>query len=147
MSPAWIVCAWPPLTWQAQSTPQLRLVHLHTLVEPLGEPGAPCRGQTLWATPASQPPTAGLAWDWVQMAPGVYVLTDPMGLITNLQLVSPQGELLSVSQMALYLNELVRQLPWQAEVQRTLQQSLGSPGLSAMPPRAGGAPQTTPRPG
>ena len=28
MTPAWIVCAWPPLLWQASRAPQLHLTHL-----------------------------------------------------------------------------------------------------------------------
>ena len=49
MTPAWIVCAWPPLLWQASRAPQLHLTHLGTRVLNFGgqTPG-PCTGQTLW---------------------------------------------------------------------------------------------------
>lgn len=63
-----------------------------------------------------------------------------MGLVTNLRLIDEHGEMLSNTQMALYLNELVRSLPWQNEVRRALGQS-ERPGPGAnrdRSPAAGG---------
>jgi len=120
MTPAWIVCAWPPVMWQACSTPDLHFVHLGTSVLSHGDQHQPRTGQTLWGNPL-EPSVAGVAWDWVQLAHGVYVMADPLGLVTNLRLVGDHGETLTQSQMALYLNEMVRHLPWQQEVNRALQ--------------------------
>ena len=61
-----------------------------------------------------------MAWDWVQIAHGVVAMADPMSLVTNLRLVSNQGEVLTSSESARYLNEFVRLLPWQREVQIAL---------------------------
>lgn len=105
--------------WQAQSTPELQFVHLNTSVLTAGDPQSPSAGQTLWGNPS--PHAAGVAWDWVQLRQGVVAMADPMGLITNLRLVGAKGETLSSAQSALYLNELVRTLPWQNEVQRVLE--------------------------
>ena len=77
-------------------------------------------GQTLWGNPSSKA-VAGVAWDWVELQQGVFAMADPLGLVTNLRLVVPRGEALSNTQVALYLNELVRTLPWQSEVKRALQ--------------------------
>jgi len=77
-------------------------------------------GQTLWGNPSSAS-VAGVAWDWVELQQGVFAMADPLGLVTNLRLVGPKGEQLSNMQVALYLNELVRTLPWQSEVERALQ--------------------------
>ena len=63
MAPPWTVRAWPPLLWQADSTMDLRLIHMHTRVVQSGLYDSPCCGQTLWARVSSDA-TAGVAWDW-----------------------------------------------------------------------------------
>jgi hypothetical protein len=119
MTPTWIVCAWPPLKVAAESAPDLHFVHLNTKVSQELGSSHPHKGQTLWGNP--EPQAAGVAWDWVQLSEGVFALADPMGLVTNMKLLGARGEALSSTQMALYLNELVRTLPWQTEVQRALE--------------------------
>ena len=119
MIPAWIVCAWPTVLWQASAAPELQLVHLGTRVLTFGDRAGPCSGQTLWGE-SSPERSAGVAWDWVQLQQGVVAIADPLGLITNLKLLDSEGEALSTQQMAVHLNEIVHSLPWQTEVQRAL---------------------------
>jgi hypothetical protein len=119
MIPAWIVCAWPPVLWQASAALELQMVHLGTRVLTFGDRAGPCSGQTLWGD-SSPERSAGVAWDWVQIQQGVVAIADPLGLITNLRLLDAEGEALSTQQMALRLNEMVHALPWQTEVQRAL---------------------------
>ena len=119
MSPPWTVRAWPPLLWQADSTMDLRLIHMHTRVVQSGLYDTPCCGQTLWARVSSDA-TAGVAWDWIQLHQGVVAMADPMGLVTNLMLLDAQGEPIPTLQAALHLNEIVHALPWQTEVERAL---------------------------
>jgi hypothetical protein len=119
MIPAWIVCAWPPVLWQADAALDLRMVHLGTRVLTFGDRAGPCSGQTLWGDSTPQR-SAGVAWDWVQIQHGVVALADPLGLITNLRLVDADGEALSAQQAAIHLNGIVHALPWQTEVQRAL---------------------------
>ena len=125
MIPAWIVCAWPPLLWQADLAPELRLVHLGTRVLTFGDRAGPCSGQTLWGE-SSPERSAGVAWDWIQIQHGVVAIADPLGLITNLKMLDTRGQALSTQEVAIQLNELVRALPWQAEVQRALAEIVGS---------------------
>lgn len=62
-----------------------------------------------------------MAWDWVQIGHGgVVAMADPMSVITNLCLLGPSGEVLTAWESARYLNEMVRLLPWQDEVERAL---------------------------
>ncbi len=119
MTPAWIVCAWPPLLWQAECAPELHFVHLGTRVLSEGDADHPCSGQTVWGN-ASIECAAGVAWDWIELQRGVVAMADPLGLVTNLQLTDAQGGLLPIMQAALHLNEIVHALPWQSEVQRAL---------------------------
>jgi len=119
MTPAWIVCAWPPLLWQADSAPELHFVHLGTRVLSEGDEDHPCSGQTVWGNPV-EGHAAGVAWDWIEVQEGVVAMADPLALVTNLQLIDKRGELLPSVQVALHLNEIVHTLPWQSEVQRAL---------------------------
>ena len=119
MTPAWIVCAWPPLLRQAESAPELHFVHLGTRVFSAGEADPPCSGQTVWGGPSTEQ-AAGVAWDWIEVQRGVVAMADPMALVTNLQLTDADGEVLPSLQAVLHLNEIVHTLPWQSEVQRAL---------------------------
>lgn len=119
MTPAWIVCAWAPVLWQASAAPNLHLVHLGTRVLTFGDDDCPCSGQTLWADDG-EGATAGVAWDWIELRRGVVAMSDPLGMITNLRLLDPKGEVLSQTQVAVHLHPLVHALPWQREVERAL---------------------------
>ena len=119
MTPAWIVCAWPRVLWQAKSAPELQFVHLGTRVLNTGDAENPCSGQTVWGNPSAEP-AAGVAWDWVELQQGVVAMADPFGLVTNLQLTDARGRPLPSMQATLHLNEIVHTLPWQSEVQRAL---------------------------
>ena len=121
MTPAWIVCAWPPVLWQARATPELHLVHLGTSVLTQRDRSTPCSGQTVWGAPSTEC-SAGVAWDWIELRQGVVALADPFGLITNIRLLDAEGHELSATQAVVRLNELVHTLPWQNEVQRAQHQ-------------------------
>lgn len=79
----------------------------------------PCTGTTLWGE-FSKEGDAGIAWEWIEIAKGVVAMTDPMSLVTNLQLISAEGAILPASTAALHFNQFVRKLPWQSEVRRLL---------------------------
>lgn len=118
-TPAWIVCAWPPVTCPVQQAPRLNFVHLGTRVLKPGDADSPTSGQTLWGGPSADG-AAGVAWDWVEIQEGVVAMADPFGLVTNLQFVGEKGAVLTGFEATLRLNELVHALPWQSEVQRAL---------------------------
>jgi hypothetical protein len=119
MTPAWIVYAWAPVLWQAADTPELHLIHLGTRVLSFGDASNPCTGQTLWCD-QTDTCKAGVAWDWVELRHGVVAMSDPLGVVTNLRLVDPDGAALNQAQIALRLHEIVHALPWQTEVERAL---------------------------
>lgn len=119
MTPAWIVYAWPRILCEAERAPRLHFAHLSTRVLVTGDAEHPALGQTLW-TGESDSGAAGVAWDWIRLPEGVVAMVDPMSLVTNLQFLSPAGEVLAPMQSVLQLNEIVHALPWQNEVQRVL---------------------------
>ena len=116
----WSLRAWPPLLWQAGDRVPVDFHHLGTRV--MVSPSASCRvaGQTIWGGSLAGS-DAGMAWDWVEIAKGVVAMADPMSVITNLRIVGDEGEVLTAQAAALYLNGIVRGLPWQDEVGRALQ--------------------------
>jgi hypothetical protein len=97
----------------------VRFHHLGTCIVVPGDTSGPPAGQTVWAT-ADDAGQAGMAWDWVQITQGVVAIADPMSLVTNVRLLGDEGEVLTAHEAARFLNELVRGLPWQQEVQRAL---------------------------
>ena len=116
---AWSLRAWPQLLWQAAQAPHACFHHVDTCVVLRGEADGNPAGQTVWAALDGEA-NAGMAWDWVQIARGVVAIADPMSLVTNVRLVGDEGEVLTAQESALYLNQLVRTLPWQQEVHRAL---------------------------
>lgn len=119
MTPAWIVCAWAPVLWQARSAAALHLVHLGTRVLTFSDDDGCSSGQTLWAG-QSEECAAGVAWDWVEVREGVVAMADPFGMVTNIRMLDEHGDALSHTQLAVQLHQLVHALPWQHEVQLAL---------------------------
>ena len=120
---AWALRAWPPLLWQATGPEHVRFHHLGTRITLAGDPSGGVTGQTVWAA-KSMDGEAGMAWDWVQLSRGVVAIADPMSVVTNVRLIGDEGEVFTAHEAARYLNEMVRALPWQEEVQRALSQHL-----------------------
>ena len=117
--PPWTLCAWPPLLWQVGKQIPLRLQHLGTQVTSPGDALSCTLGQTFWAW-HGQEGDVGMAWDWVQLMPGVVALADPMAVVSNLRLVGEAGAVLTALESARHFNCVVRALPWQGEVERAL---------------------------
>lgn len=120
MSPAWIVYAWPRVLCETRQLLSWRFAHMSTQVLDPGDASRPAMGQTVWRRQDELGRTAGLAWDWLSLPSGPVAMMDPMALITNLQFVSGEGEVLAPLESVRQLNEIVHALPWQDEVQRAL---------------------------
>ena len=121
----WSLHGWPISLWQLASITELRLLHLSTRVVHSGSPTQACRGQTLWAaaaSPAHLHAAAGIAWDWVRLECGVVCLADPMGLVSNIELVDENGATLEPLATVVELNAVLHPLDWQSEVERALAQ-------------------------
>jgi hypothetical protein len=116
-TPAWMVCSWPPLLWQAAHAAHLHLAHISTQILIPGNPAQPSCGQTMWGA-AADAGEAGVAWDWVLLPQGIVTMADPLGVISNLRLLGDHGEELTAWEAARHLCEIVHGLPWQCEVER-----------------------------
>jgi hypothetical protein len=92
---------------------------LSTRVLVTGDEDHPAMGQTLWSG-ESEFGAAGVAWDWVRMPYGLVSMVDPMALVTNMQFLNCEGEVLAPIESAIQLNGIVHMLPWQEQVQLAL---------------------------
>lgn len=122
----WTLRAWPTLLWQVNKQIPLPMRHLRTQITSPGDLTFRSMGQTFWAW-HSDDGEVGMAWDWVQLGPGVLAMADPMAVVTNLRLVGNEGTVLSPWEAAPHFNHIVHSLPWQREVERLL----GCPALTA----------------
>lgn len=82
-------------------------------------PGRPLRhGQALWIGEHGEG-LFGLAWDWAEVRPDVLALSDPMAVLSNIDLVDDGGRPLDEGLRLVHLSSAVHELPWQAHVQVT----------------------------
>lgn len=123
-----ILSLWKPVTvtvgdWVAAAASFCRV----SVVRRRGVPAAEASGHAIWGTFIGPTPMA-LCWEWSLSHPGVVVLSNPMGVMSNVALVDPQGERFSHAQTLLELNRALYALDWQEQVLTDLRQ--GSAGLA-----------------
>jgi hypothetical protein len=70
------------------------------------------QGQVLWGTECKGQPV-GLAWDWAEVRADVPALSDPMNVLSNVQLLDEQGECMDEGMRIVHLNTAVHGLGWQ----------------------------------
>jgi hypothetical protein len=112
--------------WQVGKRIPSRLRHLGTQITRSGTAPGTTLGQTLWAW-HGQDGDLGMAWDWVQLTPGLVAMADPMAVVSNLRLIDDGGDLLTALASARHFNAIVHTLPWQGEVERLLNTCASAP--------------------
>jgi hypothetical protein len=94
-----------------------RWEHVATQSAPLAADGAHT-GATLWAS-SDREVRGAIAWEWVELAKGVFVLANPNALVSNIRLRSEPDDLVGVQpalRRLMVLNSIVHALPWQDRV-------------------------------
>ncbi len=89
------------------------LHHLGTTVSADCDDFGRLLGHTIWGGGESR---IGIAWDWVEAMDGVFAISDPMGVVSNIGFVDKTGASLPDFMAAVQLNHITHALPWQAEV-------------------------------
>jgi hypothetical protein len=79
------------------------------------------QGQVTWVS--AKQPDIGLAWDWVEVVPGVVALEDPLQIVCNVEVTDAASRKLDADGRRLMLNRVVHRLPWQ----RAVRDKLASP--------------------
>ncbi len=114
---SWVIASWPIIERPCDPAFELsaELKHLGTTVSGDCDEFGRLLGHTIWGAADQQ---FGLAWDWTEAHDGVFALSDPMGVVSNIAFVDEGGVNLSERLSAVHLNRIAHQLPWQAEVAR-----------------------------
>lgn len=82
----------------------------------------PAHGQTVWGSLCGNEPV-GIAWDWTEVAPRVVVMSDPMCIVSNMQIVDNDGQPMAPEVGLLWLNAAIHGLAWQSAVVGSLEEA------------------------
>lgn len=117
--PAWQIIAWDQVTTTVDEFDRAvtKLRHLATSVHGDDADSGLKHGQVLWGAEADGK-MIGLAWDWAEVREDVIAMTDPMRVLSNLQLVAGDGSRLRESERLLHLNCAIHELRWQRHLAR-----------------------------
>jgi hypothetical protein len=93
-------------------------------------------GDTVWAASLGSKGLLGAAWEWVELLPGVVVLSDPNGLVSNAQFLSDDGAEEGELRSTILANCVAHAIPWQRTVRgllrhRSSDHSVDHPGYDA----------------
>ncbi len=120
---SWMIKSWATLEWylppQVETLPSFK--HMGTQLRDDGGLAGLRAGDTVWMAQDEQRPV-GLAWEWVEVKPGVVMLADPNSIITNLQFVDDHQLPVYGLAKTVAVNRLVHALAWQLPVCDLLQQ-------------------------
>lgn len=72
----------------------------------------PVAGNSVWVGNVGSA-HVGLAWEWVELRPGVLLLADPNSVITNVRFVDKRGRELDALKSLVCVNRILHELPWQ----------------------------------
>lgn len=113
----WTIAAWPIVRRLSQPEPDIaaELQHLGTVVSGNRDEFGRLLGHTIWGAADLQ---IGLAWDWTETLAGVYAMSDPLHVLSNIGFVDTSGVVVPENLTAVYLNRITHALPWQAEISR-----------------------------
>lgn len=113
----WVITSWPIIERLADPTPRIATVlqHLGTVVSGECDEFGRLVGHTIWGASDLK---IGVAWDWTETLDGVFALSDPMGVLSNIGFVDESGASIPEASSAVQLNRITNVLPWQAEVSK-----------------------------
>lgn len=129
--------SWPIIRWPAVDIHRIEFVHLDSAFATAGCNDVPdAVGTSCWSGWTALGMVA-LWWKWTEIVPQVFVLSDPMGIDSNLSLLASDGGELSPLATTLVLNRIVAGLPWHAEAARAhgVRGASHVDALKALPPR------------
>ena len=131
----WKISSWPIIERATADAHAIAtdLRHLGTVVSDDCDEFGRLLGHTIWGDVSSG--TIGVAWDWTETLDGVFALSDPMAVISNIDFVDTRGVSIDETILAVRLNQITHSLPWQDEVSRaTMQQRESAPWSTRLRP-------------
>lgn len=116
----WAVASWPEVEYylpkHRSCWPQFRQGGVSFECQPEGSPQT---GSSVWVAELAGK-HVGLAWDWMEIRPGVVALVDPNGIISNLRFLRDEDHFESPATTCVAVTRMVCALPWQAGVRSEL---------------------------
>ena len=118
---SWMIKSWPIIDWFPPQPDEgwPSFLHMSTHVHQERRGTETCVGSTVWVG-AIHGAYAGLAWEWVELRPGVLMLADPNSIITNLQVMDAGRLPKNPLDATVSLNTVLHRLPWQKKVWTTV---------------------------
>ena len=115
--PAWKIITLPRVPSTLAQWPRTikRLRPMGTSVQVNSDKKRLRHGQLVWGLEAGDM-LLGIAWDWMEMMPGIVVMGDPMSIVTNASFFDEEGSPVDDAVRLLQVNAAVYQLPWQRNV-------------------------------
>jgi hypothetical protein len=133
----WQISSWPIIeraTADARAI-ALDLHHLGTVVSDDCDEFGRLLGHTIWGNGTSG--RIGVAWDWTETLDGVFALSDPMAVISNIDFIDTRGVSIDETALAVRLTQITHSLAWQAEVSKaTREQRQREPWSTRLRPPA-----------
>lgn len=77
------------------------------------------RGTVLWGVNDDRI-HAGIAWDWLELTPGVIVMADPMKILSNLRVMADDEDGCELDGRLLRFNRALHRMHWQPALRRAL---------------------------
>jgi hypothetical protein len=129
---SWMVRSWPAVDWCApQSISDMpAFSHMGTQVRSANGPHGKAVGDTVWAAMLGEKGVVGVAWEWIELMPGVLIISDVNGLVSNARFVTEDGRQEDELRAIATSNLIAYSTPWQNEVMSHLH-----PGSAHIQPR------------
>ena len=112
--PAWQIVTWNPVVvavTQWKSLKGFRCLGSSSRVDDNGR----SLGSLLWASD-DLPGRVGLAWDWCEASSNVFVMSDPMTVLSNVDLFDSDDVRTNEFKRVLHLNNAIYRLSWQKHI-------------------------------
>lgn len=117
---SWVLMSWPEVHWElpVEESDWPLFQHMGTHVRGNLEGSDRLVGETVWAARLGADRVLGAAWEWVELRPGVAVICDPNGIISNGCLLDANGDTLAEASAIVGLTRIACTIPWQGVVAR-----------------------------
>lgn len=128
-----MIKSWPIIEWKLPRDMGAwpALVHASTVArEPSSGPVDRRCGETVWIGVVDGK-SIGAAWEWVELRPGVVMISDPNTILTNIRFLDEHDAYQEPLCALVSINRLAHVLPWQATVAAVLAALPEQPGLAA----------------
>lgn len=137
---SWVLMSWPEVQWElpAEESRWPLFQHMGTHVRGNLDGTGRLAGETVWAARLDEDRVLGAAWEWVEVRPGVAVICDPNGIISNGCLLDVNGDALGEASAIVGLNRIACTIPWQHVVARAARGEVVDESEVLPPPRGQG---------